>query len=99
MIFVRKIVCGFYDEMANLFFKHIPTFLIWFGKNPLGAIMIAVDKARIDFLNPANRPAIEQRMNKEKSIYPGDIIKHWPIGSTVLWAGILLLAYLLIYYL
>ena len=69
-----------------------------FGKNPEGALKMAWDRAIMPFLDPTARKEVEERLEKEKAVYPGDTIRHWPIGSTVLWIMAFLLVYLLIYY-
>jgi len=38
----------------------------------------------------------ERRLKAEKAAFPGDIVKHWLIGQSVLWATLFLLVYLLI---
>ncbi len=86
------------DLLARTFFNTIPSALIWFSKNPLGALKIAADTAFILVCGSDRRAEVKRRIDKEKAIYPGDIIKHWPIGSTVLWVTIFLLTCLLIYY-
>lgn len=86
-------------KINKVAFDIIPSSLIWAGKNPFAVLKIASDTLLLRFSGPEKRAEIEQRIKKEKDIYPGDIIKHWPIGSTVLWIMIFLLAYLLINYL
>jgi multicomponent Na+:H+ antiporter subunit D len=88
----------FSSRMAFAFFDYIPGSLTWFTRNPLAAIKIAYDTVLLKSLGPDRRPAIKSRIDTEKSIYPSDIIKHWPIGSTVLWITIFLLIYLLVYF-
>jgi hypothetical protein len=70
-----------------------------FSANPLAALKIAADTVLLHCSGPRSRPEIERRIEIEKAIYPGDIIKHWPIGSTVLWITLFLLVYLLVYFL
>ncbi len=86
-------------KINKLAFEIIPSSLIWASRNPLAVLKIASDTVLLPFSSPEKRVEIEQRIKKEKEIYPGDIIKHWPIGSTVLWVMLFLLAYLLVYYL
>jgi multicomponent Na+:H+ antiporter subunit D len=89
----------FSSKLATTFFEYIPGSLTWFSRNPLAALKIGVDTVLSRTLGPDRRPELEGRINTEKSIYPSDIIKHWPIGSTVLWVTIFLLIYLLVYFL
>jgi len=81
-----------------LFFERVPSRLTALCRNPLAVMKMAFDMVVMGFSGEAARSRIERRINYEKGIYPGDIIKHWPIGSTVLYVTIFLLACLLIYY-
>lgn len=87
------------SKISRFVFEIIPSSLSWAGRNPLAVLKIASDTALLQFAVPEKREAIRQRIKNEREIYPGDIIKHWPIGTMVLWAILFLLAYLLIYYL
>lgn len=84
--------------LASAFFTCIPNGLIYFLKNPLGSIKIGTDTLLLPVSGSDSRLRIRERIKKEKSIYPGDNIKHWPIGSTVVWVGVFLLTCLLIYF-
>ncbi len=88
----------FSSRMASTFFEYIPGSLTWFSRNPLAALKIGTDTILSRALGPDRRPEIQSRIDTEKAIYPSDIIKHWPIGSTVLWVTIFLLIYLLVYF-
>lgn len=79
-------------------FDTIPSALARASLNPLAVLKIASDTVLMKFAIPEKRDAIEQRIKREKEIYPGDIIRHWPIGTVVLWVILFLLAYLLINY-
>ncbi len=72
--------------------------LKWFSLNPVGAIMMARDSIFMHFGDPTQQKKLRERLREEKKAYPGDVIRHWPIGSTVLWVTLFLLSYLLIYY-
>jgi multicomponent Na+:H+ antiporter subunit D len=85
-------------RVSRLVFESIPSSLSWASKNPVAAFKIASDTVLLQFSSPGRRAAREQGIKREKEIYPGDIIEHWPIGSTVLWITLFLLACLLIYY-
>ena len=97
--FVDNPMARFGDQLGKIFFDTIPNSLIGLSKNPLAVLKITADTVLLQFSGPDKRVEIEKRIKKERDIYPGDIIKHWPIGSTVLRITLLLLAYLLIYYL
>jgi multicomponent Na+:H+ antiporter subunit D len=92
-------LAAFSTRLAYTFFDYIPGSLTWLSRNPLAALKIGTDTVLARALGPDARPALEERVNTEKVIYPSDIIKHWPIGSTVLWVTIFLLIYLLVYFL
>jgi hypothetical protein len=89
----------FIDTMIADILDYIPNSLIRFSMNPLAALKIAADTVLLHLSSQESRPEIERRIEIEKAIYPGDIIKHWPIGSTVLWVTLFLLVYLLVYFL
>ncbi len=86
-------------KISKLAFDCIPSWLIWASKNPVAVLKLASDSLLVRFMAPEKRADMKARLEREKEIYPGDIIKHWPIGSTVLWITLFLLAYLLINYL
>ncbi len=79
-------------------FETIPTKLKWFSLNPVAALIMARDSIYMHFGDPAQQKELREKIKEEKKAYPGDIIRHWPIGSTVLWVTLFLLSYLLIYY-
>lgn len=83
----------------KLAFERIPSAVIWFGKNPTAAMRMAGDMMLLPVSGKTRKADLRKRIARGKDIYPGDIIKHWPIGSTVLWITMFLLAYLVIYYL
>lgn len=80
-------------------FDRMPAFLAWFGRNPLAALKIGGDLILLFFSIRQHRQKIAQRIKQEKEIFPGDIMKRWPVGTSVLWVTLFLLAYLLVYYL
>jgi multicomponent Na+:H+ antiporter subunit D len=80
-------------------FETVPSAFIWFSRNPLAIMKMLTDRVSLLFSGEQEKIRVEQRLRHEKNIYPGDVIKHWPIGSTVLWVTLFLLAYLLAYYL
>jgi hypothetical protein len=89
----------FGHQMRKIFFDYILDSLIWFSRNPLAVLKMAADTMFLLVSGPDQRIEIKKRIEKEKEIYPGDIIKHWPIGSTVLYLTFFLLTCLLVYYL
>ena len=96
---VYKPVADFSDGCAHLFSSLIPSALTRLSRNPVAILKITVDRVLLLFISDHRRVEIERRIHLEKEIYPGDIIKHWPIGSTVLWITLFLLIYLLVYFL
>jgi len=86
------------DLIAGAVFTALPNGLIYFMRNPLGAFKIGADTFSLAISGSDRRVKLRSRIKREKAIYPGDNIKHWPIGSTVLWVAIFLLACLLIYF-
>ncbi len=83
---------------SRTFLERLPSRLTVLSMNPLAIVKIMFDTAVFGFSGQRKKAQVGQRLRYEKSIYPGDIIKHWPIGSTVLWVTVFLLACLLIYY-
>jgi multicomponent Na+:H+ antiporter subunit D len=79
-------------------FETIPSTLAHASKNPMAVLKMASDTVLLRFAGGEQKKVIKKRFEKEKKIYPGDIIKHWPVGTSVLWAILLLFAYLLLYY-
>ena len=98
MWFVSNPMAKLGARLNKIAFDIIPSSLMWASKNPPAVLKIASDTVLLRFSGPEKKARIEQRIQREKEIYPGDIIRHWPIGSTVLWITLFLLAYLLIYY-
>ncbi len=98
MWFVDGPLASVRDAYGRVVFDGLPRGLQWFSRNPMGAIMMGIDSIRAVLSGPEARAEIRERIRKEREIYPGDIIKHWPVGSTVLWVTLFLLLFLLIYY-
>ncbi|MBE0446931.1 MAG: Na(+)/H(+) antiporter subunit D [Actinobacteria bacterium] len=99
MWFINKPMAKVGARINKTVFEVIPSSLIWASRNPGGALKIASDTVLLQFSGPKKRAEVEQRIKKEKEIYPGNIAKHWPIGTTVLWVTLFLFVYLLLYYL
>jgi hypothetical protein len=83
---------------SRFVFDTIPTTLTFLSRNPVAILRICYDRFLWNLSGEQRKHVIEERIRREKDIYPGDIIKHWPIGSTVLWVTIFLFACLLLYY-
>ena len=99
MWFISNPMAQLGARLNKIAFDIIPSFLMRASKNPAAFMKIASDTVLLRFSGPGKKAQIERRIQREKEIYPGDIIKHSPIGSTVLWITLFLLAYLLVYYL
>lgn len=84
--------------ISNVAFTVIPSSLARASRNPVAMVSLYADIASLPFRSPDKRKEVEARIRKEKEIYPGDIIRHLPIGWTVLWATLFLLIYLTVYY-
>jgi len=98
MWFVSNPMAQLGARLNKIAFDIIPSSLMWVSKNPAAVLKIASDTVLLRFSGPEKTAQIEQRIQREKKIYPGNIIKHRPIGLTVLWITQILLAYLLVYY-
>jgi multicomponent Na+:H+ antiporter subunit D len=85
------------DRIGRAFFESLPSFLVWFGKNPPAAIKIAVDTALLTFSRPEKKIKTAQRLENEKKIYPADTLFPWSIGAAVSFVLLIFLVYLLTY--
>lgn len=99
MWFVSNPMAKLGAKISKFALETIPLSLIWASKNPSAVMKIASDVMLLAVSSPKRRAEIQQRIKGEIKIYPGDVIKHWPIGWTVLWVTIFLLVYLIAYYL
>lgn len=97
-LFNEKVVACVWAWFAKIFLDRIPKWLIWFGRNPAGVMKIGLDYIHMILVSDDEVPKIRGKIEREKKIYPGDVIGHWPIGSTVTWVTVFLLVYLLFYY-
>ena len=97
MWFVSNPMAQLGAQVRKITFDIIPSSLMWLSKNPAAVLKMASDTVLLRLSGTRKRAQIEQRIQWEKEIYPGDIIKYWPTGSTVLWITLSLLAYLLFY--
>jgi len=98
IFFINEPLLKIGDLIACAFFTCVPNGLIYFMRNPLGAFKIGTDTFRLAISGSDTRVQLRTRIKREKAIYPGDNIKHWTIGSTVVWVAAFLLACLLIYF-
>jgi multicomponent Na+:H+ antiporter subunit D len=85
--------------ISSAAFTVIPSSLARASRNPVALFSIVVDTASLPFRGTEKRRELEARIRKEKELYPGDIIRHLPIGWTVLWTMLFLLLYITVYYL
>ncbi|MEE8575106.1 MAG: Na(+)/H(+) antiporter subunit D [Thermodesulfobacteriota bacterium] len=96
--FVDNIVLAFTSVYEQSVYYVIPRFAIRATRNPLATLKIAGDTVLLYFSSDVRKIEIQERLNREKSIYPGDRIKNWPIGATVIWVTLFLLVFLWVYY-
>jgi multicomponent Na+:H+ antiporter subunit D len=90
------------NQFGKIFFEEIPRGLFWLSQNPLAAIQIGFEKLVVHvgrWAGSSQVKALEKKVKTEQSLYPGDQVYHWPIGTTVLWVTLFLLGSLLLYYL
>ena len=99
MWFINSPMSQFSAWLNKIIFVIIPLYLVWISKNPVAMMKIASDNVLLRFSSPKKSAQIKHRIQREKEIYPGEIINHWPIGPTILWITLLLLVYILIAYL
>ncbi len=98
MWFISNPMANLGAKINKVAFEIIPLSLIWASRNPAAVLKIAADIVLLQFTIPEKREDIKQRIKREIETYPGDIIKHRPIGLAVLWATLFLLLYMLFYY-
>jgi multicomponent Na+:H+ antiporter subunit D len=98
MWFISNPMAKLSAKINKVVFEIIPLSLIWASKNPAAVFRIVADTVLLQFTIPEKREDIRQRIKREKETYPGDILKHRPIGLAVLWVVLFLLLYLMIYY-
>ncbi|HIE12786.1 MAG TPA: Na(+)/H(+) antiporter subunit D [Desulfotomaculum sp.] len=94
--FITKPVSAVVAKINDAVTDALPKFLLWFGKNPPAALKIGAD---IIVYNFTDRAEDRQRLEKEKIIYPRDLLYPWSIGAAVSSVLIFLLIYLLVYFL
>ena len=93
MWFINSPMSHFSDWLNKIIYVIIPSYLVWISKNPVAVMKIASYNVLLRFSSPKKSAQIKHRIQKEKEIYSGEIINHWPIGSTILWITLFLLVY------
>jgi multicomponent Na+:H+ antiporter subunit D len=93
--FVLNPVTGLVTRINRAVFDLLPSFLIWFGKNPPAALKISADMV---VYNLTSRDEDARRLEKERAIYPRDLLYPWSIGAAVSFVLVFLLLYLVLYY-
>ena len=99
MWFVNNPMVSLTAKINKFVFDTVPSSLIWAAKNPFAVMRIASDTLLLQVSGPDKRNEIQQRINKEKEMYPGNINVYRPVGLSVLLITLFLMAYLLVYYL
>ncbi|MEK7772819.1 MAG: Na(+)/H(+) antiporter subunit D [Deltaproteobacteria bacterium] len=79
----------------RIFFDAIPRRLAYFARNPLLMTEIIAGRVLCAFSGRGSR--LEETVKGEMAAYPADTIKHWPIGSTILWVTMFLLISVFLY--
>lgn len=85
--------------LSRAVFERLPERLSWWSRNPLAALKIGGDIVLARISTGRVHRAVAKRLAREQAIYPGDIMKRWPVGTSVLWVTLFLFAYLMVYYL
>jgi multicomponent Na+:H+ antiporter subunit D len=93
--FVLNPMTGLVTRINRAVFEVLPSFLIWFGKNPPAALKIGADTV---IYNLTSRAEDARRLEQERAIYPRDLLYPWSIGAAVSFVLVFLLLYLVLYY-
>lgn len=99
MRFLRGPLTRRTEAAGRFFFGRLPAGLARASENPRAGLGIAVLAARLYFCPPASEAALRERLTTALRAYPGETYAYRPVGYTVLWIILLLLAYLTLYYL
>lgn len=83
------------DVVSRLAVERLPAFLVWFGKNPLGALRIAY---RSVLLAASGGKGAGRQLEREKEAFPADTIRMWSISSAVTMVALLISAFLAVFY-
>ena len=84
------------NQIKDYILVNIPHKLMWVSRNPHAFIQIAIDMLLLPFANEYRKKIIRRRLEEEKAAFPGTIMTSSPIGNTLLFITVFLLAYLLI---
>ncbi|MGR3318027.1 MAG: hypothetical protein ACUZ8O_06055, partial [Candidatus Anammoxibacter sp.] len=84
------------NQLKDNILVNIPHKLMWVSKNPVAFLQIAVDMFLLPFSGEQRKVEIRIRLEEEKAAFPGTTITPSPIGNTLLFITVFLLAYLLI---
>ncbi len=100
MWFISNPMAWLSEKVNKFVYDTVPNSLIWAAKNPYAVIKIASYNLLLQFSSPqADKKAmIEQRLKKEKEIYPGNINAFRPVGLSVLLMTLFMLAYMFVYF-
>lgn len=85
-------LAAFSAWVGRFFLETAPGFLIWFGKNPTGALKLAWDSL-ISSISSSRR----KKINEQKQEYP-NIIMNWSISSAVSFVLLFFAVFLVIFY-
>ncbi|MCL5780891.1 MAG: Na(+)/H(+) antiporter subunit D [Firmicutes bacterium] len=95
VVSVLSIPVAYIHKLLNTFFmEKLPEFLIWFGKNPVGAVKIAA--CSVAYTCGGGKEA-KKRLEREKAAYPGTMFEA-SIGIAVSLTMILFVVYLWFYF-
>ncbi len=97
--FLDRPLAAFGRGLGGFFFQRLPRALTWAGRDPIGAAKIQLERALLMVSSGPRRERLASRIDADLRIDHGDLLQHRPIGSTVLWVSVFLLAYLLLYHL
>ncbi|MGR3220183.1 MAG: Na(+)/H(+) antiporter subunit D [Candidatus Anammoxibacter sp.] len=86
--------CG--NQIKDKVFVNIPHKLMWVSRNPHAFCQIAIDMLLLPFVNERRKTVIRKRLEEERAAFPGNVITPSPIGNTLLFITVFLLAYLII---
>jgi len=98
----ENVLSPMFNRVRAFFFENLPEGLVTFSRNPVAAMKIFSIYwviPLIQMISPNLGRTLVNQLKREREEYPGDILIHWPIGSTVLWVTLFLLGSLLLYYL
>lgn len=86
------------EIISKALFESLPNGLYYLTRNPLAILKIFLDECLYRVGGGEGSSGIRAVLREDIAIYPRDTIKHWPIGSTILWVAIFLLVSLFVYY-